>query len=630
MKHNWRMLFASGKSVQLHERTICVECVRFVSQQRSLRFSCAAPAAHFFILEEQMEQKTLTGYPSIDKPWLKYYSEEARSLAIPDGSMFDYMYQCNADYPEDIAIEYYGRTFTYGELFRQINQCARSLTALGIKKGDIVTVQAIPLPQVVVIIYALTRIGACGNMLYPDAKAYDVVSSMKKTQSRLLIVVDKLLFAYEEDLPETFNNTILLLNVAEQMSVIPRLLARRKAAYTKKNRNLHTVLWREFISGNGESYQENHDGDIPAFMLRTGGTTGIPKEVVLNSENFNSVAIEVYYSRLCSEWKRQNKSLLLLPPFIAFGIGSGIHNSLTFGTKLIITLDVTPKSISKLFLKFRPNYITAGTVQIEQFMNDLERQKTKLGYIEMLAVGGEAMSASFEKRLNSFLNNHRCYITPIKGYGLTETAAAVTMETVEAHQAGSVGIPLANCNIKVVDPESHEELTYGTPGEVYVSTPGMMLGYYQDQQATDEVIEIMNGEKWLHTGDIGMISKDGLLTITGRIKRIIVCKEGLIYHKVFPLLIEDQLSKLPGVKEISIVGRPDDQVGNLLVAFIVTDNKESKEQAVDALKDYCSSNLQSYERPVEYIVVDSLPRTLIGKVDYRALEERAARKNEIG
>ena len=573
-----------------------------------------------------MEQKKLTGYPSIDKPWLKYYSHEAKSLTIPEGSMFDYMYHRNADYPEDIAIEYYGRTFTYGELFRQINQCARSLAALGIKKGDIVTVQAIPLPQVVVIIYALTRIGACGNMLYPDAKAYDVVSSMEKTQSQLLIVVDKLLSTYEEDLPETFNNTILLLNVAEQMSVIPRLLTRRKAAYTQKNRNLHTVFWREFISGNGESYQENHDGNLPAFMLRTGGTTGIPKEVVLSSKSFNAVATETYYSKLCDEWKRQNISLLLLPPFIAFGIGSGIHHSLAFGTKLIITLDVSPNAVSKLFSKYKPNYIIAGTVQIDQLISDLWHKKQDLHYIEMLAVGGDSISASFEERLDCFLKNHRCYITPIKGYGLTETSATVTMETIYAHKAGSVGIPLANCNIKIVDPESHEELMYDKIGEVYVSTPGMMLGYYQDQQATDEVIEIINGEKWLHTGDIGTISKDGLLTITGRIKRIIVCKEGFVYHKVFPLLIEDQLSKLPGVKEISIVGRTDDKVGNLLVAFIVTEDKESKEKVIDAVKDYCSSNLESYARPVEYIVVDSLPRTLIGKVDYRALEERAAKE----
>lgn len=101
-----------------------------------------------------------------------------------------------------------------------------------------------------------------------------------------------------------------------------------------------------------------------------------------------------------------------------------------------------------------------------------------------------------------------------------------------------------------------------------------MQGYYQNQKATDEVIEIVDGERWLHTGDLGYISEDGLLTITGRIKRIIVCKEGIVYHKVFPLLLEDQLSKLPGVKEISIVGKPDDAVGNVLVAFVVAEKKD--------------------------------------------------------
>ena len=339
----------------------------------------------------------MSGYPSIDKPWMKYYSQEQKNMTIPEGTMFDYLFSSNSMYPNDIALEYYGRRFSYRELFQQIDKCCRNFSALGIKKGDVVTIQAITLPQVIVLIYALTKIGACGDMLYPDAKANDVVSSMEKTHSRLLIAVDVLLSSYEEDLPESFSAPIILLNIADQMSVFPGLIARKKASYKKKNLKLHTIRWCDFIRGDGLPYEENHDGTLPAFMLRTGGTTGIPKEVVLDSKGFNTVAEAVINHGVSDEYIRQDNTLLLLPPFIAFGISTGIHNPLSIGTKLIISLDVSPNAVTHLVTKFKPRYISAGVVQMEQFVNDLEKEKIDLSYLKMLWVGGEAMNLAFEE-----------------------------------------------------------------------------------------------------------------------------------------------------------------------------------------------------------------------------------------
>lgn len=437
-------------------------------------------------------------------------------------------------------------------------------------------------------------------MLYPDAKANDVVLSMEKTSSRLLIVVDKLLSLYEMDLPESFKCPIVLLNVADQMGPIQRFLARKKAAYLPQNHNLHTIKWSSFINGGGKTYKENHDATIPAFMLRTGGTTGIPKETVLNSRNFNAITEGAYRANICKHWERQKKDILLCPPFIAFGIGSGIHDALCFGLQTVITLDVSPAAVSKLFLKHKPSYIIAGTVQIEHLINDFKGRKVDLSYIQMLSVGGEAMSIAFEEELRAFLVEHNCKVLPLKGYGLTETSATVIMETIDANALGSVGIPLAFCNMKIISPETGEELSYNSPGEICVSSPGIMLEYYQNQKATDEMIEIVNNEQWLHTGDIGYISEDGLLTITGRIKRIITCREGLIYHKVFPLLIENQLAKISGVQEITIVGKPSEETGNALVAFIVPAHNTRYTEVEKALKDYCNTKLESFERPKEY------------------------------
>lgn len=566
----------------------------------------------------------LTGYPSIDKPWTKYYTQEEKTLQIPEGSMFDYLYERNKDYPDDIAMEYYGHRYTFKDLFHLIDRCCRNLSALHIGIGDIVTVQAISIPQSIILIYALNKLGACGNMLYPDAKATDVISSMENTQSKLLIVVDKIFEKYENDLPVDLGNTVILMNVAEEMSFLPRLIARKKAAYTRKNPGITAISWSQFMQGEGTAYAVSHDSQIPAFMLRTGGTTGIPKEVVLSSRNFNAVAEGTFYTKLCPKWERQKVYLLLLPPFIAFGIGSGIHHSLSFGTKLVISLDVSPSAISALFLRYKPNYVVAGTVQIEQLMIDLKNKKSDLHHIDLLAVGGEAMSSGFEDSLKEFLAEHRSNVIPIKGYGLTETAATVVAETIYANKKSSVGIPLAVCNMKVVDPDTGEELTYNKQGEICLSSPGVMQEYYKNPEATSDIIETIDGVRWLHTGDIGEISEDGLLTITGRIKRIIVCKEGIVYHKVFPQLLEDQFSKIPGVKEISIVGRNDPDTGNALVAFVVSDAGVDFGSVKKKLTEFAGQKLERFERPVEYVCMKELPRTLIGKVDFRNLEKQAA------
>ena len=542
--------------------------------------------------------------------------------------MFDYLYERNVQYANDIAIDYYGKEITYKDLFQQIDKCCRNITALGIKKGDIVAIQALPLPQVIVMMYALNRIGACGNMLYPDAKAEEVVDSMKKTNSHLLVVMDKIFSLYEDNLPDSFSETVVLLGITEQMPLIPKLLVGKKAAYKKINKKVHTITWNTFIDGAGLDYQENHDSTVPAFMLRTGGTTGHPKEVVLDSRGFNSVAEATYHSRIADKWERQKKSILLQPPFIAFGVGSGVHHSLSFGIRLIVAIDVSPAAVSKLLSKHKPNYIIAGTVQIEQFIADIKAKKDALDYIKLMAVGGEALNASYEEKLQQFFKEHYCSVLPVKGYGLTETSASVIAERINVHKIGSVGIPLALCNMKIVDQDTNEELSYNTPGEVCLSSLGIMQEYYQNKDATDDVVEIVNGERWLHTGDIGVISEDGLLTITGRIKRIVVCKEGVIYHKVFPLLVEEKLAKVDGIREISIVGRSDVEAGNVLVAYVVVDSNYNFEQVKKELTNYCAENMESYETPVDYILMTDLPRTMIGKVDYRKLEEMANQKQE--
>ena len=571
-----------------------------------------------------MTDKKLTGYPSIDKPWLKYYSEEALWAELPTGSMFDYVFRRNAEHPNDIALVYYGNKISYRALFEKINRCASSFTHLGVKKGDVVTIQAIAVPQLVAVLYALNKLGACCNMLMPDARAADVACAMERTQSKLFVVVDKLLSTYETEFSDSFDKPILLINVAEEMGFPDRLLAKKKAAYKQQNSSLSTLTWKKFLALPVSEYTPNHDSDMPAFMVRTGGTTGISKEVVLTSRNFNSVAEATFYTDMCHGWNRQHTSVNLLPPFIAFGIGSSLHHPLSFGITSVIELDISPQSVGKLFTKYHPNYVIAGTVQAEQMMKDLRLLKIDMSPLELAAIGGEAMSKKFEQEYNTFLKEHNCKVRLTKGYGLTETSATVIAETIYANEAGSVGIPIPFCNVKAVDIDSGEELPYNSEGEIYISSPGLMREYYKNPAATAEVIVEQDGVRWLRTGDVGSISQDGLLTITGRIKRMIVCFENDIYHKVFPKLLEEKLETVDGVSEIAIVGVADEASANHLAAFIVPEHGCDEAALKERVEGFSAANFETYEQVHEIYITEALPRTLIGKVDFRALERKAA------
>ena len=567
--------------------------------------------------------ENLTGYPSIDKPWLKYYTEDGLRAELPSGSMFDYVFRRNAAHPNDVALVYYGNKIRYQDLFEKIDRCASSFSHLGIRKGDIVTVQAIAVPQLVAMLYALNKLGACCSMLFPDIRASEIERTMEKTQSKLFIVVDKLFSSYETEFSAAFDPPILLLNVAEEMGLPARLLAKKKAAYRQQNRRLTTLTWKQFLALPAGAYTPNHDPDTPAFLMRTGGTTGVAKEVVLTNLNFNSVAEATANTVLCRTWKRGSTSINLLPPFIAFGIGSSLHHPLSFGIASIIVLDISPRSVGKLLAKYRPNYVIAGTVQAEQMMKDLRAQKVDMRSLELAAIGGEAMSKKFEQEFYSFLKAHNSKVRLVKGYGLTETAATAISETIHASKIGSVGIPLPFCNLKIVDIDSGEALPYNREGEIYISSPGLMREYYKDPAATNEAIAEQDGVRWLRTGDIGSVSPDGFLTITGRIKRMIVCLEKDTYHKVFPQLLEEKLTAIPGISEIAIVGVADEAAAHRLAAFVVPEPDGSADALKERVLRFSAANFETYAQLREIYIVDALPRTRIGKVDFRALERTA-------
>ena len=234
------------------------------------------------------------------------------------------------------------------------------------------------------------------------------------------------------------------------------------------------------------------------------------------------------------------------------------------------------------------------------------------------------MSEENEKRINEYLCECGSKVKICKGLGSTELMAAATQSFQECYPIGSVGIPLVKTNCRIEDTETGEELTYGAQGELCFTGPTLMNGYYNNQEATDAIIsKDRDGQRWLHTGDIGYMDPDGVVFVTGRIKRILMTRgrDGNI-TKIFPDRIEKVISQHKNVELCCAIGVQDDERIHYPVAFVMLESgSQRKEQITEEILALCRDGLPDYMVPDKIIFRDDLPRTKRGKIDYRALEQ---------
>lgn len=570
--------------------------------------------------------KELTGYPSIDKPWLKYYSEETIQCKLEPNTIYGYLWDSNKEQGDDVALIYFKKTITYRMLFGQIEQCARSLTALGVKAGDIVTIQTLAIPQTVVLLYALSRVGAVANLIYVSSTESEVNHFLKHTESRLYFVLSRIYEQFSSVLEETNVERVVLLSLDTEMDFGTRFVYHLTSRQKKSHAFENAIFWNAFMQLVPDHYSDAPmDAERPVVMVYTGGTSGVPKAVVLTNHSINSLVFQ--YKKGEMGFVRQSVFMNSLPPFIAFGLTVSLHLPLCMGVKTVLIPNPSTGNAAKQFLKYKPNYYVAGPMQIEAIFNQLKAKKMNFSFLKILATGGDALPATKERYINELLKMCKCETSVIQGYGMTELAATVCTGKPDLIHFGTVGIPLPDTNVKIIDMESGSELGYGQQGELCIMAPSVMLGYYKEETETFRILKKhKDGQYWIHTGDIGTIDEDGFLTIIGRIKRIIYTVEDAVYHKVFPKLLEERFEKIAGVESVIVVGNSIYPEKCKLVAFCVTGSGHLVTET--ELKTFATENFSSYERPVEYRFVSEFPQTKLGKVDFRTLEREAQKEIE--
>ena len=561
-------------------------------------------------------EKELTGYPSIDKPWLKYYSEEALNTPLPKCTIYEYLWNNNKENLNDIALIYFGQKITYRQLFTNIDMAAEAFYCAGIRPGDVVVICTLNTPEMIYCTYGLNKIGAIADFEYPTLTEDELVEALVATNAKMMILLD--LFTKRFSTIQKRYNNIVYTSPSISFSKWLKVLYKYKE---KTVIDTYSLLIKQIKSN--IMIKNNMNSSEPAIIVHTGGTTGVPKGVVLSNDNINSIALQYKISGM--EYKRQDKILHCIPPFHAYGFSVGVHMPLSLGMTICMSIKIDDETMVNLFSKIKPNHFVGSGSHVSAIINSKKIDKMILSFLKTIAIGGAAVNEIIENDVNLFLKCHHADSNLIVGYGLTETSATVCTNMDKHNKIGSVGIPLPKVNIKIIDVDTKDELKYDKVGELYISSPSVMMCYYHNSKETEDILTKENEIIWLRSGDLACVDKDGFVYIKGRIKRIYTVKDidtGYVF-KLYPNYIENTILKSKYVNSCAVVCTKDKNTINIAIAFVVlngicNDNAIVKEDIYSKFKD-----LPAYTCPSQILFVDKLPFTPIGKVDYKALEKMA-------
>lgn len=560
---------------------------------------------------------------SEEKVWMKYYSEEAKNAQLPKMKAIDYIIERNKHRIDEPAIHYYGTDITFRQLLKRVNAIARSFTALGVKPGDIVSFVSVATPETIASIYALNKIGAAANTIDPRMDVQSIKRMIMGSGSKLTVCMN---VAYPKVYPildDIKQEKVIIQSASTSMPAVKRaalaikLSTRLKISYTE-----NIIKWDTFLHLGKKTWFEEapYQGDALVAITYTGGTTGFPKGVMITNDSMNAVGLSFIHCDVHRE--PGDRFLGIIPVFSAYGMVCGMHMPLCMNFTLVPIPRFVPDQIGKLVKTFRPNHVISTPVFIELLIGSREVKDMDLSFLYTLASGGDSMNEGLETRLNEFRKKHGMRFPLAQGYGMSELSAAASFCVNSIYKEGSVGVPSLNVTVGIFDPSTGEELGYNQTGEVCVTGPTMMKGYFNNPKETEFVMrKHEDGLTWIHSGDLGYMDEDGFLYIVGRIKRMITRFDG---HKVFPINMESLIASRSDVHNCAVIGVDDmtHTQGQFPMALVeLMPGHEEKTTCKEIFK-YCDENLEERGKPVAVLPIESLPLTPMGKIDYIALGKR--------
>ena len=564
---------------------------------------------------------------SSSSPWLKYYGNTPASLDYPHLTMYQLVAQAAKRKPNNTAYVFMGKKTSYQEFMQRIEAAAKGLYKMGIRKGDRVTICMANTPQALDCFYALNRIGAIPNMIHPLSAAQEIAFYLNFSKSKAILTLDQFYYKVAEILPQLENECqVLIAKVVDELPAPLNLLypMTKGARAIKKLPKAGYTLWYKMVAAGKNQVLPPHDGkyDDCGAILYSGGTTGTTKGIMLSNLNFNALALQtIAASGFSMEEISEMKMLSVMPVFHGFGLGIGIHTPLVAGGTCILIPQFNVNTYAEVLVKQKPNLIPGVPTLFEALLRAEKLEGTDLSFLKGIFSGGDSLSPELKKKVDVFLRAHGCSQQIREGYGTTECVTASCLTPKDYARAGSIGIPFPDTFYKIVEPGTTNEVEPNVEGEICVSGPTVMMGYMDNPEETAGALKRhYDGRIWLHTGDLGYMDQDGFVYFRQRMKRMIITSG----YNVYPSQLENIIDGHEKVLLSCVIGVKDPYRVQRVKAYVVPmPGVEPTEELKAELMEYCSKHIAKYAMPRELEFRKELPKTLVGKVAYRVLEEEA-------
>ncbi len=562
-------------------------------------------------------------------PWKDHMGDLPMHLEYFEGSMFEMLEAVARRYPNHIAFDFMGKSTSYKTLVQQVETCAKALRTIGIREGDKVTIALPNCPQAIYLFYAVNLIGGIANMIHPLSAEKEIEFYLNESGSVTAITLDQFYHKFERVRKNTKVVNIIIASIKDALStpIKAGYMLTEGRKIEKIPSDAPVIRWREFMRLSRccfYNYKVKRAAGDPAVILYSGGTTGTNKGIVLTNKNFNALSQQVIASN--PMFRPGDKMLAAMPVFHGFGLGVCIHTMLTQGGRCILVPRFTPKSYAKDLVKHRCNFIAGVPTLYEALLRLPNMEGADLSCLKGVFSGGDSLSVELKKKLDKFLYDHKATVQVREGYGTTETVTACCLTPSHMHKTGSIGLPFPDTYIKIVEPGTENELPYGEEGEILLAGPTVMKEYmHHPEETARTLVNHADGLTWVCTGDLGTMDSEGFVYFKGRAKRMIVSSG----YNIYPAQLENILDAHEAVQMSCIIGVPDPYKMQKVQAFVkLAAGVEPTEETKQLLLEHCRKHIARYAIPYDIEFREELPKTLVGKVAYRVLEEEELAKLE--
>lgn len=547
------------------------------------------------------------------KPWIANYPPEiAPSLEYPRVPLTRFLEQSAADFPDSFAIYFLGKRITYRELLAMSYQFAHALIRRGVRKGDRVAIMLPNTPQTVISYYGALFAGATVVMTNPLYTERELIHQLNDSGAETIITLDMLYSRISSVQASTPLKRLIVTSIGDFLPFFKKLLY---PFVQKRERHNPQVPYgsevEPFLSLLKESAPNpvkteiDAENDI-ALLQYTGGTTGVAKGVMLTHANLIANAVQCQ-AVLYKVRRGRERILGALPLFHVYGMTTVMNKGISIAAEIILVPKYDVKQIFDMIDKVRPTLFPGAPTMYIALINHADLQKHDLSCIEVCVSGSAPLPAEVQHKFEELTGGKL-----VEGYGLTEASPVTHSNPIWGKRvAGSIGLPWPDTDCRIVDSSTGEALPPGEVGELAVKGPQVMKGYWNRPEETAAVLQ----DGWLLTGDVGYMDEEGYFYIVDRKKDMIIAGG----YNIYPREVEEVLFEHPAVQEAAVIGVPDPYRGETVKAFVVF--KQGKQASEDELEKHCRNRLAAYKIPRQYEFRSELPKTMVGKVLRRQLQE---------